>query len=177
MRRATAQDLGIMRSPSPLISTALPATPRRANGPKRLCLLLAVMALAAVPGLAVNRVVRISVPASAAAGSKLTIPVLASTDAGGGEHIGFFHAEFSTDGGKTWTAICYEEKAGPKATRFARLIAGGAGSKILVRVRIAFRGGAAGDVDYKGAAIDWTIAWENWQVPPAKIATISVVAR
>ena len=170
-----------MHSTSASILTARPATPRYPNLPAqpwfRPWLLLAVMALAAVPAFAVNRVVRISAPASAAAGSKLNIPILVSTDAGGGEHIGFFHAEFSTDSGKTWIALCYEEKTGPKATRFARLTAGSAGSKILVRVRIAFRGGVAGDVDYKGAAIDWSNAWEKWQEPPAKIATISVVAR
>lgn len=138
-------------------------------------LLLAAMAFAAVPGLAVNRVVRISAPNSVGAGTRLNIPILASTDAGGGEQVGFFHAEYSTDSGKTWVGFCFEEKAGAKATRIVRLTAGSAGSTIMVRVRIAFRGGAAGDVDYKGSAIDWTVAWENWQVPPARIASITVV--
>lgn len=129
----------------------------------------------AVPGLAVNRVIKITAPGSIAAGGRLSIPVLVSTDAGGGEQIGFFHAEYSTDSGKTWSAFCHEEKAGRAATRLVSLTAGETGSKILVRVRIAFRGGTAGDVDFKGNAIDWTIAWENWREPPAKIATISVV--
>ena len=166
-----------MRSLSRFISSDLPVTPRHPNGPARRWLLLAVMALAAVPGFAVNRIVRISAPSSVGAGTQLNIPILASTDAGGGEQIGFFHAEYSTDSGKTWVGFCFEEKVGAKATRFIRLTAGNVGSKIMVRVRIAFRGGTAGDVDYKGSAIDWTIAWENWQEPPAKVATITVVGR
>ncbi|MBI2497026.1 MAG: hypothetical protein HYV75_03580 [Opitutae bacterium] len=137
------------------------------------CCLLAGQAL---PASAVERIVRIDAPATAPAGSKVTVPVLARTDAGNGEQIGFFHAEYSTDGGKTWTGFCYEETAGVTATRLATFTAGPAGSKARVRVRIAFRGGVAGDVDFNGAALKWKDSWEKWQSPPAKISTISVVA-
>ena len=162
-----------MRSPSLLLS----ATPWHQNRLARVGLLLAALTVAAVPALAVNRVVRISAPSSVGAGTQLNIPILASTDAGGGEQVGFFHAEYSTDSGKTWVGFCFEEKVGAKATRFIRLTAGMVGSKIMVRARIAFRGGTAGDVDYKGSPIDWSNAWEKWQEPPAKSSSISVVAR
>lgn len=130
----------------------------------------------AQPVSAVERIVRIDAPATVTAGSKVTVSVLARTDAGNGEQIGFFHAEYSTDGGRTWTGFCYEEKAGVTATRLATFTAGPTGSTARVRVRIAFRGGLAGDVDYNGAALKWKDSWEKWQSPPAKFTTISVVA-
>lgn len=153
-----------------------PATLRPAPPVRRAWLGCCLLVGLALPGLGVERVVRIDAPASAAAGSKVTVSVLARTDAGSGEQIGFFHAEYSTDGGKTWTGFCYEEAAGVTATRLATFRVGGAGSKALMRVRIAFRGGLAGDVDFNGAALKWKDSWEKWQGPPAKFATINVVA-
>ena len=129
-----------------------------------------------LPVMAVERVVRIDAPATAAADSKVTVSVLARTDAGDGEQIGFFHAEYSIDGGRTWTGFCYEEKAGRTATRPVTFTVGAVGSKALVRARIAFRGGLAGDVDCNGAALKWKDSWEKWQSPPAKFATTRVVA-
>lgn len=134
------------------------------------------LAVAVIPALAVERVVRIDAPATAPAGSKVTASVLARTDAGNGEQIGFFHAEYSVDGGKTWTGFCYEEKARHTATRVVTFTVGAAGSKALVRGRIAFRGGLAGDVDFNGAAIKWKDTWESWDSPPAKSSMILVRA-
>lgn len=132
------------------------------------------LAVAVIPALAVERVVRIDAPATAPAGSKVTVSVLARTDAGDGEQIGFFHAEYSIDGGRTWTGFCYEEKAGRTAARPVTFTVGAVGSKALVRARIAFRGGLAGDVDFNGAAIKWKDTWESWGSPPAKSSTILV---
>lgn len=130
----------------------------------------------ALPVVAVERVVRIDAPATAAGAGQITVSVHARTDAGDGEQIGFFHAEYSIDGGRTWTGFCYEEKAGRTATRPVTFTVGSAGSKALVRARIAFRGGLAGDVDFNGAALKWKDSWEKWQSPPAKFATIRVLA-
>jgi len=127
-----------------------------------------------LPVAAVERVVRIEAPATAAAADQITVTVHARTDAGDGEQIGFFHAEYSVDGGRTWTGYCYEEKAGRTATRAVTFTLGAAGSKALVRARIAFRGGLAGDVDFNGAAIKWKDTWESWGSPPAKSSTILV---
>lgn len=129
-----------------------------------------------LPVMAVEREVRIEAPATAPAGSKVTVSVLARTDAGDGEQIGFFHAEYSIDGGRTWTGFCYDEKAGRTATRLVTFTVRAAGSKALVRARIAFRGGLAGDVDFKGAALKWKDSWEGWDSPPAKFSTILVRA-
>jgi hypothetical protein len=109
-------------------------------------------------------------------GSPVTIAVSASTDAGGSEQIGFFHAQYSTDGGATWTAFCFQESAGPRATRAVTFVAGPAGTKAMVRVRIAFRGGVAGDVDYLGKPIVWKESWDKWVEPPAKSAVIRIEA-
>jgi hypothetical protein len=139
-------------------------------------LLLVVAVGAAVPAFAVERVVAITAPASVVAGAKLTITVAASTDAAEGEQIGFFHVEYSIDDGRTWTGMCYDQNAGPALTRQSTFATGAAGSRTLVRARIAFRGGPAGDVDFNGAAIKWKNSWEAWEEPPAKYATITVVA-
>lgn len=164
---------------NPLSSTFMQKLPSRRNvssfslpshGWRWFCLL----AVLAAPLPAVERVVQIDAPPRAAAGSKVTVSTLVSTDAGNGEQIGFFHAEYSVDGGKTWTGYCYEETAGARATRNVTFPVGPAGSKALVRVRIAFRGGQAGDVDFNGAALKWKDSWEKWASPPAKIATITV---
>lgn len=151
----------------------------RPRGTWRSLGLFVVLALAASgsPAYAVTRNITISAPASVAAGSKVVVTVGASTDAGGGEHIGFLHADYSVDGGATWTAISYATKAGAKVSFKATITTGAGGSKVLVRVRVAYRGGKDGDVDYAGKPIAWTESWEKWQEPPAKTATIAVVAK
>ena len=137
-------------------------------------LLFAMLAVAALPAIATERLVTIDAPASVAAGVQIKVSIRAHTDAGEGEQIGFFHAEYSIDDGKTWTGIVYEDHIGTEATRLGTFTAGPEGSKAMVRVRIAFRGGPAGDVDFNGAAIKWKNSWEDWEQPPAKYATITV---
>ena len=142
-------------------------------------LLLATIGLFAsgLPAYAVSREISITAPATATAGSKVTITVAARTDAGSGEHVGFFHSDYSVDNGVTWTAISYALNTGLKASYSATFAVKEAGSKALVRVRVAFRGGKAGDVDYVGKAIEWDGSWNKWKEPPAKIQTISVIAK
>ena len=135
------------------------------------------LAVAGIPAYAVNRNVKITAPASAAAGTEVNISVIAGTDADDGEQIGFFHAEYSTDTGATWTSISYARDEGPTATHSAKFTVGPAGSKTIVRVRVAFRGGKASDVDFKGKLIDWAGTWTKWSEPPAKSATIGIVAK
>jgi hypothetical protein len=121
---------------------------------------------------AVNRAVSIEAPAEAAAGSRVSATLSASTDAGDGEQIGFLYAEYSIDEGKTWTQICYAEKSGANLFRPAIFAVNAKGGKAIVRVRVAFRGGLAGDVDYKGDAIQWGDSWQKWRSPPTKYAVI-----
>ncbi len=137
-------------------------------------LLVAGTAFAAAPA---KRVVNVQVPGQATAGAPVTVAVSASTDAGAGEQVGFLHAEYSLDGGKTWTAFCYDTNAGPSVMRTTTVTAGPAGSTVTVRARAAFRGGVAGDVDYRGAAIRWEDHWHNWTEPPARSASVKVSAR
>ena len=137
-------------------------------------ILLFVLLAAAVPAYAVNRTVSIVAPTEAAAGSSITITVMASTDAADGEQIGFVHADYSTDEGKTWTQFCYAEKSGAELARSVSFSVGAKGVKTLIRARAAFRGGKAGDVDYKGNAIQWSDTWEKWRTPPSKFAIIYV---
>lgn len=128
----------------------------------------------AFPARAVERNLRISAPTAAAAEKDVEITLSASTDAGKGERIGFLHAESSIDGGKSWAALCYLDNSGATVLRVFTVKAGAPGSKLFVRVRAAFRGGLAGDVDYNGAAIRWKDTWEDWGQPPAKIATVVI---
>ncbi len=131
--------------------------------------------LAVSPAFAVNRVLTIAAPVLAEPVSKISVVLFASTNAGGGEQIGFFHAEYSIDDGKTWIGITYSENVGAFATRTARFTTGAAGSKVYVRVRLAFRGGPAGNVDYQGGTINWAESWAHWQEPPAKVAITTIV--
>ena len=80
------------------------------------------------------------------------------------------------DEGKTWTAICYLQKSGPRVVQRTSLTAGPAGTTVMLRSRAAFRDGFAGDVDYSGAAIHWEGSWTEWITPPAKRARIVVKA-
>lgn len=139
--------------------------------------LCSIFALTVAPAFAVSRTVAIAAPASVVAGAKVAVSVKVSTDAGGGEQIGFIHAQYSSDDGKTWINFCFEDKVGSSAVRATSFSAGPAGSRAIVRIRIAFRGGKAGDVDFTGVPIQWDTSWGKWLTPPAKIATISVVAR
>jgi hypothetical protein len=136
--------------------------------------LLFILCLAAVPAFAVDRMVSITAPAETRPGVPVHVAVIASTDAVDGEQIGFLHAQYSLDGGKTWVAICFEEKAGALLERGVDFTPGDASAKVLVRVRVAFRGGKAGDVDYKGGAISWDDTWANWRAPVSKFAIIYV---
>ena len=123
-----------------------------------------------------NRTLTLSAPSSTVyAGQSITVTTSASTDAGGGEQLGFYHVEYSTDGGASWTAFCYDVNVGTSATRSPTITAGAAGTTIIVRARIAYRGGGAGDVDYNGSAINWGGSWNSWGTPPAKYLSISVV--
>ena len=145
--------------------------------PTRFTRLLALAFILAGAGsaLAVNRTHTLTAPATVKPGTTVQVIVAASTDAGDDEQIGFFHSQYSTDGGKTWTAV-YDEKVGQTAIRPFELKAGAEGTKIIVRSHIAFRGGKAGDVDYTGAPIAWAGSWDKFQAPPAKYLTIRVTA-
>ena len=134
----------------------------------------AVLLMAMLPGWMTVRDLRINAPSSAVAGSAVQVSFLANTEAGQSERIGFLHAESSSDGGLTWTPLCYERNLGPAVTRAYAVTVGAAGTTLQLRVRAAFRGGVAGDVDYTGAAIRWKDTWENWGQPPARIATVVV---
>lgn len=130
-----------------------------------------------LPVWATTRTVSIAAPATAIAGHTISVSTAASTDAADSEQIGFYHAEFSINGGATWAAICYDVDSGKSATRVATISAAGAGTSIMVRVRIAFRGGAAGSVAHDGSPIDWGGTWDAWTGPvPARYATIAVMA-
>ena len=150
--------------------------PRRSWIGRGLLLALMGMAVAGVSAHAANRTVEIVAPASVEPGSKVDITITASTDVGGKEHVGFFHADYSTNGGATWTGICYTANEGASAMHTATFTAGAAGSKAIVRVRVAFRGGKAGDVDLAGQPIAWDTTWSKWVEPPARFAYISVQA-
>lgn len=139
--------------------------------------LLSLTAVAAIPTQAANRVLFISAPPEVEPGGTVTVSISATTDAGDGEEIGFLHAEYSIDAGKTWLPIVYAQKAGGVADKQIVFLAGANGVKTLIRARAAFRGGRAGDVDRLGNAIDWNGSWENWRAPCAKFAIIYVKDR
>jgi hypothetical protein len=136
-----------------------------------------LLLLALQPAVAVERTLRLEAPATVVTGQTAEVVISASTDAGQGEQVGFLQAEMSVDDGRTWTAICYLQKSGSSITQPASLTPGPAGTTVKVRVRAAFRDGLAGDVDYTGAALRWHASWNEWKTPPAKHASIAVVAR
>lgn len=142
-------------------------------------LLLAFLSLvvAGVSASAANRAINFAAPTSARAGSKVAITITASTDAGAGEKIGFFHAEYSVDGGIIWAPVSYAQNEESPAKHGITCTAGAAGSTIMVRARIAFRGGKAGDVDFTGKPIAWETSWAKWQQPPTKSARIAVMVK
>lgn len=118
----------------------------------------------------------INAPASVTTGQSFLVDSSAWTNVGGGEQIGFFHAEYSTDNGNTWVGFSYDVNIGAYGTRNAYITAGSAGSVIKVRVRIAYRGGAAGDVCSDGTAIRWSQDWDTWSPPTTKTAQINVTS-
>lgn len=129
---------------------------------------IGVLLLAFTTGLAAaDRSLQLLAPVGAKAGAEIEVRVQASTTAGSGEQIGFLHVEVSRDGGKHWTPIAYEQNLGPAFERSWRVAAGPAGAWTLFRARAAFRGGVAGDVDYRGAALRWQDSWAEWREPPA----------
>jgi hypothetical protein len=127
-------------------------------------------------GRAVGRTLDIEAPAAVAPGAPVAVVLIASTNAGQGERIGLFQADFSVDGGRTWEGLCYLDNIGSDTRQERTITAGAAGSKVKVRLRVAFRDGLAGDVDYRGAAIRWHAEWARWQDPPARTVTIAVQA-
>lgn len=135
------------------------------------------LAFTGAQAIAANRVIKISAPVSAEPDTEITVPLAVTTDAGGGEQIGFIHADYSIDGGTTWTGFCYAQNVGPTAKQAATFKTGPVGSKAVIRVRVAFRGGRAGDVDFNGKAIDWSGTWELWRGPPTKYVIIPVVGK
>jgi hypothetical protein len=139
-------------------------------------LLAGLLLLGAGPVFAVNRTVAITAPATVRPSAAVHITITAATDATDAEQIGFFQAEYSLDEGKTWAPV-YAEKVGRSATRAIDVTAGAVGSRILMRTRMAFRGGKAGDVDFAGMPIAWDGSWGKWESPPAKHTTITVTAR
>lgn len=130
----------------------------------------------ALAGRAVERTLDIEAPATVAPGAPVGVVLSASTDAGQGERIGLFQADFSVDGGRKWEGLCYLDNIGPDTRQERTITAGAAGTEVKVRLRVAFRDGLAGDVDYRGAAIRWHAEWARWQDPPAKTVTIAVKA-
>lgn len=151
-----------------MISSALSSVVARAFT----CLF--ALALLAQSASAVERVLKIEAPTEVRPNAEVRFTVRASTDAGANERVGFFHVESSVDGGQTWVGQCFEQNMGASAARLFIVRAGDEGSKTMLRARVAFRGGKAGDVDYTGAAIKWQDSWTNWGEPPARIATVEV---
>lgn len=123
---------------------------------------------------AVERTLKIEAPVAIRAGQEIKVTISAGSDAGKGEKVGFLQAEVSTDGGKTWTAICYLQNCGPQVEQPASVKSGAAGTSVMLRARAAFREGLAGDVDYTGAAIQWEESWKNWAEPPATHRNVAV---
>ncbi len=140
----------------------------------RLAIGCVVTAMALLPARALERRVEVVAPATAPAGGPVAVVLYASTDAGQGERIGLFQADYSLDGGKTWTGLCYLDNIGTETRQDRTITAGGAGTVVKIRLRVAFRGGLAGDVDYTGTAIRWNAAWGQWREPPAKSAGVTV---
>lgn len=137
-------------------------------------LLAILLAAVAVPAHSADRLAAIVVPNEVVPGGDVRVVLMGSTDQLDGEKIGFLHADYSMDGGKNWISLCYLENGDTYTDRAFNLTAGPLGSKILVRLRVAFRGGRAGDVDYRGRRIDWEGSWAGWRVPPARFAIIYV---
>ena len=158
-----------------VVARLTPTTP----APRRVAAWAVLLGLLCTGGnaLAVGRSIEVSAPRGAVAGDTIDVTITARTDVGGGEQIGFLHADYSVDGGATWVGIAYEENIGAYNSRSLTIVTGAAGTKCLVRVRVAFRGGKAGDVDLTGKPIAWETSWTKWEQPPAKIASVAIRAK
>lgn len=135
---------------------------------------LAISLCLAMAAPAAQRSLELLTPAQVAAGATATVLVRAATDAGAAEQIGFLHLEMSIDHGNNWVPLAYEHSLGATFERRWSVTVGGPGTRTLLRVRAAFRGGVAGDVDFTGAAIRWKDSWAAWGSPPARHAVILV---
>ena len=135
---------------------------------------LAVSLLLSLPSLAADRVLQIVAPKTAKAESTVHATVMASSKGAGAEQIGFLQVEYSVDGGENWTVVCYDENVGAQASRTFDMKVGEAGGEAVVRARVAFRGGAAGDVGFDGNIIKWDTTWDTWGTPPARRSVIAV---
>lgn len=123
---------------------------------------------------AAERKLAIEAPSLVDPGSHLVITIAAAADAGQGERVGFLHAEASSDAGKTWTPLVYMDKAGEAVNHTVTLPVTAGTREVLVRARVAFRGGLAGDVDFRGAAIRWEGSWKDWGEPPGQSVVVAV---
>lgn len=141
----------------------------------RILLAISVL-LTALPLRAVERYLTIEAVPTAQPGQNYRATIKAGTDAGGGEQIGMFQVDISLDDGKTWTGARYLDGLGASTTQGIDIPIGPTTSPVRLRVRVAFRGGKAGDVDYRGAAIRWQESWANWEEPPAKSVVVQVKA-
>ncbi len=147
--------------------------PRRFCGWAIICAVL-FLRLGTTPASAVERALKILAPAKAVSGEHVKVSIRARTDAGGGEHIGFLHIDYSENGGETWKALTHNQDLGATEICNQSFVTGPVGSRFLVRARAAFRGGSGGDVDYLGQPIDWNGSWTRWDLPPARMVEIRV---
>lgn len=131
------------------------------------------VSLLATPAQAVERSIVIEAPRHVLEGQDLRVVVSASTDAGSGERIGFFHVEYSREADSEWVPLAYLDNI-REAHRQEFTLPSDVPGKVYVRARVAFRDGLAGDVDRAGAAIRWQGAWADWREPTACHATIQV---
>ena len=127
--------------------------------------------------VAPTRSLTIAMPRQVAVAANFNCVISAETNALGAEQIGFLHVEYSEDGGQTWIALFFGDNVGRSFRRSFPMKSGLAGRTMAVRVRAAFRGGKAGDVDHAGNSIDWDGSWSNWGEGPAKSAVAKIVAR
>ncbi|GAB1488560.1 hypothetical protein MASR2M8_10050 [Opitutaceae bacterium] len=125
----------------------------------------------------IERRFTVSAPDVVMAGTAIEIVVMASTDAADGEKAVYLQAEYSIDGGRRWQVGLWEDVIGIEGSRRFTFTTGQAGSVAFVRARIAFRGGLAGAVDYRGGAIRWFDTWKKWAEPPARSIAIKVTGR
>jgi hypothetical protein len=129
---------------------------------KYLALLIAISTVA----FSQTRQANIIDPGTIYAGQSVVITTNAQTNAGGGEQIGFYHLEVSTNGGSSWSAVAYDANVGTSATRNIYVTAGAVNTQIVVRMRLAYRYGSAGDVDFNGNGINWGGTWGSWGSSP-----------
>ncbi len=123
-------------------------------------------------GLAVERVLRIEAPAEAVADESVAVALVAGTKAGAHEQVGLLHVDVSRDGGGTWEGLRYLDNLGAETRQEFSLKMGPVGSVLVLRARVAFRGGLAGDVDVTGAAIRWHDVWADWLEPTTRRGVI-----